>query len=133
MRSIVVALSLAIAPLTLTGACATFEQITPKSPRNALAEATVTFVGVADFTTVLYQRGVLSIGQTTAIAAKLEEIDSALNTAERLLIAGENVLAADTIADAVAALATLSHDLYALNKANPLVPAPVVVAAPPQI
>lgn len=132
MRSIALALSLACAPLALAGACATFEQVAPKSPRAALAQADIAFVGVVDVAIALHARGALSDAQISELGVQLQSLSAKLDTAHALFKAGEAaavLTSAESITEALDALA-LQLSLLA-EAAAPQSPAPVSVPAPP--
>lgn len=112
MRSKLLAALLCAAPLSLTSACATFEQVVPKSPRAALAEAEVMFIGAVQIIDTLHRTGFISAAELTSVyLPKLIELSGDLDEAHKLLARGEALLAADSIDALLAVLSDLALEL----------------------
>lgn len=111
MRSIALAVALAFAPLATAGACASFEQVTPKSPRAALAEAETAIIGIANIAATLRANGVISVADAGKVFTELMTASETLNTAHALLKAGDTVAASRTVSELLAALNALSLQL----------------------
>lgn len=126
MRKIFIAFALALSPLTLAAGCATFEQVQPKTPRQALADADVALVGVADVAGTLYGAGYLSHADVARIAVILRDVSDKLDQAHTLLKAGETLAASKSIADVTAALAAISLELSTRSETPTPKPAPPV-------
>lgn len=120
--------SLAVAALPLGGAvtlaaCSTFEQVKPHSPRQALAEAEIMFVGVVDSANILTQRGYVSPETARQLVATFDKVSKQLDQAFTLLKQGEDV---------AALLKSIRADLDALalefsltaEQGRPMAPAP---------
>lgn len=76
--------------IVLAAMCATFFSActtvpAPETPREILATAEITFVGVVDATLILNQQGVLSDDEVRTIIAKLQPISATLDEANTLL------------------------------------------------
>ncbi len=116
MRSILLALSLAVAPLTMAGACVAFEQVAPTSPRAALAQANVSFIGVVSVATTLRDAGLIPDDKARALGAVFVDLNAKLNTATELLKVGETVTAVSSLAEVIAALNALALELQVISE-----------------
>lgn len=126
MRKLFVAALVAFMPLSAAASlsgCVTLEQLQPKSPRNALAEAELMFVGVIDVTGTLAQRGILKPEETQRLLNTYMTISRALDMAHVLLAAGDTVNAEKTIAETLATLSAVALQLSLLAEANAPKPA----------
>jgi len=137
MRKVLAAIALACLPLAAVGlsACTTqVEQLAPKSPRNALAEAEIAFAGVANIAARLYGMGAIDTPTIGRIISEMQDLSAKLDQAHVLLKAGETLVAVNTIEDLSAALSALSLELSIAAERRVEVeatPAPVIVPAPP--
>lgn len=130
MRSLLIAMALLVAPTGTLAACASFEQVAPKSPRAALADAEIMFVGVIDVTSTLRQRGVLKPEETARLIQTFQTVSEALNLAHLLVATGDLVNANRTITETLATLSAVSLQLSLLAEANPVSAPPQPVASP---
>lgn len=114
-----VAVCLILSPMLTLSACATFEQVQPKTAREALAESEILFAGVIDMTRGLYASGVISKEQLNATyIPAFDKIATALNTAEIALKVADNVAAVAAANDAASQLDAMVKLLTAINSAK---------------
>lgn len=114
MRKFLAAFAFAVVPLTgaaSLSACASFEAVAPKSPRAALAEAEILFVGVLDVTSTLHARGLIEPAQMAALLQTYGNIAESLNAAHALLKAGDEIGSAQKVAGLVGTLNAISLQL----------------------
>jgi len=128
MKRIALCFALALSPLTLAGvtACASFEQVAPKTPRAALADAETAFIGAIEITSGLYNAGVIDRDATVRLAAKFVEISDALDVAHRLLKAGETLAASRSIEEIAVTLSAIALELAIARETENAAPPPAV-------
>lgn len=129
LRARLLAALLCAAPLSVTSACATFEQFVPKSPREAYADAEIAFAGAVNVAIILAGRGVLSADELSALSTEFVRLSAALDTARTLLTAGEDLAAARSLVEITAALSRISLAL-SLKAEQPAQPQPAAPVAP---
>lgn len=111
MRALVLILALAFAPLA---GCASIAQLQPQTPREALAEAEIAFVGVLEVTEAAVNNGHLSRDDFAELLPKLEAVSAALDSARDLLRAGDTDGATRNIRIAQSIIRAVSLQLHAI-------------------
>lgn len=111
-----IALAAAMLASMPLGGCASLgasvEQVQPQTPREALAVAEITFVGVVTVAADMNRAGVLSNEDARErVLPVLEEADRSLQLARALIIAGDQAQAGRTLAAVQSALTVLSLEL----------------------
>lgn len=113
MRTLFLALALALSVPAV--GCASLapavEQVKPRTAREALAVASVTFLGAVQLAATLHERGILNNEDATRVLAVFEEIDRSLVTANRLLAVGDEAGAERYANAALILLQELSSEL----------------------
>lgn len=134
MKRIALAFALALSPLTVAGACASFEQVAAKPARQVIADAEAAWAGTAQIVTLLYANDVITKAQLAECVDVLSKASAAIDTAHALLKAGNDVAAAASVADMATSLSDLNYQLALLRdafKAPPQpAPAPAHLVAP---
>lgn len=125
MRALFLAVALLfVAPVS---GCAnlrnTVEQVTPQTPREALAVAEVTFVGAVEVARSLNNRGVIDAAEGRRLLATFQRVDMLLTQARRFIQVGELVAAGQNIDAALVVLRVVSNELVRRAEAAGSVPA----------
>lgn len=91
---------------------AAIEQVQPRTPREALAVAEITFVGVVTVAADLHRAGILSTEDARDdVLPALDRANAGLALARRLIAAGDEAQAGRTLAAVQIALTELSIEL----------------------
>lgn len=114
LKRLLLAFFLVVAPVGVVG-CASLgsqiEQVTPQTPREALAVANVTIIGAIDLAANLHAKGHMTDAEAAALIVAFERVDESLAFAHRLLAAGDEVQAGRVVAGALLALQEISVEL----------------------
>lgn len=123
IRTAFIALALIAVPagtLAVPG-CTTLEQVKPETPRQALAEAEIMFVGVVQSATMLAQAGYLRPEQIKALDQTFTRIAAGLNAVHVYIQQGDLLKAAaelDAISPDLAATARQLSELAEIWRNN---------------
>lgn len=114
MKRIAVAFALALSPLAVAGACATFEQVA-KPARQYISDAESLWLGTAEIAGAMRSNGYLSPGQFSRVFRVLAEASAALDAAHALLRAGSDVAAGKSASEIFANLSALAYELATIR------------------